>query len=201
MCGRIVQRTPPAQMVDIYRAALETKAGEGAAGERRAGQGVLAVGEGAGARRGICATWGLPAPWDGRKLLRHARAETALEKDVFARAARARRCIVPADAWYEWGTAPGAARGAHELTRADGALAALAALWWPDDPARARRRIVIVTKEAEDTAAAVHHRTPMMVTRETTDLWLSRASTREAVAALLARPAGEEGALNARRTG
>jgi putative SOS response-associated peptidase YedK len=76
--------------------------------------------------------WGLIAAWSKvGKMERptfNARAETVREKPTFRSAFKARRCIVPADAFYEW-SGPKSDRIPHEIMRIDGKPLALAGLW------------------------------------------------------------------------
>ena len=132
------------------------------------------------------------------ELLRHARAETALTKPTFRDAARGRRCIVPADAWIEWGTRPGARRGPHEVSACEGETTGIAALWWPSPMRGCPRRLVVVTKTASGAPAQIHHRTPMALLDGDVDTWLDAESEVDAVRALFARPSSDEGTFEVR---
>ena len=194
MCGRVKQRTAASALSSAYNATLDNQATLFQPGEYSAGAQPLTIMPGSTRPQASVARWGLPAAWLPKgELLRHARAETAAGKPTFRDAASARRCIVPVDAWWEWGTRPGAERKAHEITACDGSSTGLAALWWPAPVTDMPRRIVIVTKAASGPPAQIHHRTPMVVLDEDVDAWLDPQSDTEAVRALLARPSRDEG--------
>lgn len=131
----------------------------------------------------------------------NARIESAHEKKSFRDAMRRRRCLVPADGFYEW-KKEGARKLPHHLALPVGTLFAMAALHeeWEDEEGRVLRTVVLLTTEAEGPARAIHHRMPVILTPEQQELWLdpkwdaADAATRlEASAAmeLLARPVGK----------
>ena len=109
------------------------------------------------------ARWGLLPPWaraDDRGLcakMINARAETAADKPAFAESwQRRRRCLIPADGFYEWA----ADRQPHFIRRADGACMAFAGLWTKTADVLT---FTILTKDADGPAAALHHRMPVMI--------------------------------------
>ena len=138
------------------------------------------------------ARWGLVPSWAkdpsiGSRLV-NARAETLAEKPSFRAAFAKRRCLVPADGFYEWyqpeGEAqPGARRPAKQpffIARRDGHPLAMAGLyeWWADpafakdDPERWRLTCTVITTEATDDVGRIHDRMPMAVRREDWRHWL-----------------------------
>ena len=136
-------------------------------------------------------TWGLVPPWakDTRTGLRmiNARAETLLAKGAFARAAASRRCLVPADGWYEWQPSPTAtdAKGKPRkqpffVRRADGDPCAFAGVYefWrdrslpDDDPQAWLTTYAIVTQEAEEGLHRIHDRQPLVLDRDDWADWL-----------------------------
>jgi putative SOS response-associated peptidase YedK len=130
--------------------------------------------------------WGFVPAWadgpdPGARLI-NARAETAADKPSFRDALRARRCLIPADGWYEW-----SGRQPYYVTPRDGSLLALAGLYefW----ANGRDRLVscaIVTTAAVGPLAAVHERMPLILPAESWAAWLDPAVP---PAALLTPPA------------
>lgn len=135
-------------------------------------------------RRLTVLRWGLVPSWAkdrriGTRMI-NARLETAAEKPAFRRAFAARRCLLPADGYYEWtslaegpggagGPGRGRARKQPWLVRpADGSVLALAGLYevWRD-PAAFEAPLVwtsaVLTTEAVDEAGRVHDRMPMLV--------------------------------------
>jgi len=132
-----------------------------------------------GDRRAIRAyRWGLIPSWaKDEKIaskLFNARAETLATSGAFRESFRRRRCIVPADAFYEW-QRQGGARQPFLIRRADGAPLALAGLWsgWHDpETEQVIRTFTIVTTTANRTLSAVHDRMPVMLAREHWASWL-----------------------------
>jgi putative SOS response-associated peptidase YedK len=152
-------------------------------------------------------TWGLVPSWakDTKVGLRmiNARADSVLEKGSFAKAARSRRCLVPAQGWYEWQKSPVAkdAKGNPRkqpfyMHRADGQLLAFAGLYefWrdpavqdPDDPEAWLTTFTIITTDAEPGLDRIHDRQPLVLEREDWATWLDPAvQDPEEVARLLA---------------
>ena len=122
------------------------------------------------------ARWGLVPSWapDTKRAgkLINARAETVTELPAFRSAVRRRRCLVPADGWYEWAPKPdGAGRQPTYLTPAGGEVIAFAGLyevWGPDRLLTS----AIVTTAAAGVLEAVHHRMPLMLPRSAWAAWL-----------------------------
>lgn len=136
---------------------------------------IVAVAESsAGHRRLGLLSWGLQGT------LFNARAETLLDKPSFRDSYRRRRCLVPADAFYEWKD-----RRPVAISRADGGRLWLAGLW-------ADGACTIVTTAANDDLADVHHRMPVVVAEADRGTWLDRATTAPDVVEplLVGAPAG-----------
>ena len=132
--------------------------------------------------------WGLVPSWakdaKGGARMINARVETVAEKPAFRKAFSARRCLLPADGFYEWyspeaagavlGRRSGAGKGKKQpffIHRADGGLLVMAGLYeiWRD-PAKDRdddsawlRTCTVITTEATDAAGHIHDRMPMIV--------------------------------------
>ena len=140
-------------------------------------------------------TWGLVPSWArdtkvGMRMI-NARAESVLEKGAFSKAARSRRCLVPAQGWYEWQKSPVAtdAKGKPRkqpfyMHRADGQLLAFAGLYefWRDrevedgdDPQAWLTTFTIVTTDAEPGLDRIHDRQPLVLEREDWATWLDPA--------------------------
>ncbi|TNY38454.1 SOS response-associated peptidase [Thermomonospora catenispora] len=144
--------------------------------------------------------WGLVPSWAkdvkiGNRLI-NARAETVHEKPSFRRAFAKRRCLLPADGFYEWYT-PQAAEGRRPVKQPffirprDGAVMAMAGLYelWrsPDDPdGEWLWTCTVITTQAADDVGRIHDRMPMVVRPEHWDAWLDPGLTAvEEVRALL----------------
>jgi putative SOS response-associated peptidase YedK len=141
--------------------------------------------------------WGLIPAWvkDPRKfaLLINARAETVLEKPAFKNAIRRRRCLIPADGYYEWQVFEGRKRP-YFIHRRDGQPIGLAALaeTWIGPNGEELDTVAIVTAPASADLAVLHHRVPVTIAPGDFDGWLDcRGDETEAAMALLTAP--EEG--------
>ncbi len=128
-------------------------------------------------RRIVSMRWGFLPHWyktptDG-PLLINARAESIAEKPAFRAAARERRCLIPADGFYEWTKDAEDRRLPWYFRRTDGAPIAFAGIWqdWERDAERLTT-CAIVTTEAGGRLTQVHHRVPVIVRPEHWALWL-----------------------------
>lgn len=119
--------------------------------------------------------WGLIPAWaeEGQKLplMINARAETLAQKRAFRQPLERRRCLIPADSFYEWhGKQPMRIRlRGGELF----AMAALYDIWQAPDGTRISS-CAIVTTEANSLVAPFHQRMPVILRREDEPLWLDR---------------------------
>jgi putative SOS response-associated peptidase YedK len=125
--------------------------------------------------------WGLVPFWAkepgiGNKMI-NARAETLAEKPSFRNALTRRRCLIPADGFYEWDKLGGTRQPSH-FRRRDGGLFAFAGLWeeWRDpaagDDAPPLRTCTIITTTPNETVGRVHDRMPVILLPEDEAFWL-----------------------------
>jgi len=138
--------------------------------------------------------WGLLPAWvkDPRKftLLINARAETVNEKPAFKNAMKRRRCLIPADGYYEWQLFEKRKRP-YFIHRRDGAPRGLAGLaeTWIGPNGEELDTVAIVTAPASADLAVLHHRVPVTIAAGDFDRWLDcRANDAEAVMELLTSP-------------
>ena len=138
--------------------------------------------------------WGLVPSWvkDPRKftLLINARSETVLDKPAFKNAIKRRRCLIPADGYYEWQDAGGRKRPFF-IHRRDGRPVGFAALaeTWMGPNGEETDSVAIVTAPASSDLAALHHRVPVTIAPEAFERWLDgRTNGAEDVMALLRGP-------------
>lgn len=129
--------------------------------------------------------WGLIPFWAkdekiGNRMI-NARSETAAEKNSFKRSLASRRCIIPADGFYEWKKLPDSkTKLPMYITRNDGAPFAFAGLHdsWrgPERDLDPVRSCTILTTTANDKMADVHDRMPVMLPPSVWDEWLDPAN-------------------------
>ncbi|HWL18591.1 MAG TPA: SOS response-associated peptidase [Bradyrhizobium sp.] len=142
--------------------------------------------------------WGLIPSWvkDPRKitLLINARSETVQDRPAFKNAMKRRRCLIPADGYYEWQVAGGRKRPFF-IHRRDGnpfGFAALAETWIGPN-GEELDTVAIVTAPASADLAVLHHRVPVTMTPADFERWLDcRAHDVDDVLALLTGPAEGE---------
>ena len=147
-----------------------------------------------GARHFRLMRWGLLPAWvgDPRKftLLINARAETVLERPAFKNAMRRRRCLIPADGYYEWQASERRKRP-HFVKRRDGQPFGLAGLaeTWIGPNGEELDTVAIVTAPASADLAVLHDRVPGTISPHDFERWLDCSDdSAEAVIALLAAP-------------
>lgn len=124
-----------------------------------------------------CMRWGLVPSWADRippATLFNARIETVTDKPAFRDAIRARRCLLPADGWYEWMSLPDGRRIPHFVSAVDGSVLALAGIWerWIDAEGRLMTSAAIVTRAAPDALRHVHERAPVVLPEADWQEWL-----------------------------
>lgn len=133
--------------------------------------------EATGERALALVRWGLIPSWakDPSKLstLINARSETAAEKPSFRGAMRHRRCIVPADAFYEWTGKPGS-KQPHMIRLCSGQIMGFAGLWehWLGADGSEVETMAILTVQASADMAGIHDRMPVILDPDAYDLWL-----------------------------
>ena len=119
----------------------------------------------------------------------NARSETAGTSGMFRGALAARRCLVPADAFYEWRAEPGG-KQPYAIARTDGAPMAFAGLWegWRAPDGEILRTFTILTTNANATMAVLHDRMPVIIEPSDWRVWLGEV---EGDPTALLRPAAD----------
>ena len=145
-------------------------------------QGIAAVRAGEAGRRLDMLRWGLIPAWvkDFKQAptLVNARVDTIMEKPSFRGAFRSRRCLIPADGFYEWKTIGGKKQPMY-FSLSDGAPFALAGLWerWEGPDGSVIESCTTLTTEPNAVVAEVHDRMPVIVPPDAYGLWLDPAVT------------------------
>jgi len=132
--------------------------------------------------------WGLIPSWAkdpaiASKLI-NARAESVLERASFSRSFKTRRCLIPADGFYEWRKD----KTPFRFTLEDEGLFALAGLWdsWRAPDGKEVRTFTIITTEASPVVKPVHGRMPVILPQEREEYWLDPKADPHTLADLLA---------------
>lgn len=135
----------------------------------------------AGRREMVLVRWGLIPGWskgpDTRFSMINARVETVAEKPAYRNALRYRRCLVPADGFYEWRAAADG-KQPFVLRPRDARPLALAGLWehWQDANGNEIESCTILVRDADAQVSAIHDRMPVIIAPESFDLWLDMHS-------------------------
>ena len=130
-----------------------------------------------GERELVMLRWGLVPSWsqgpDSGYSMINARAETVATKPAFRSAFRLRRCLVPADGFYEWRKVTGA-KQPYRITLKDGEPFALAGLWehWTGPDGYVVQSFTIVVTEANELLRPIHDRMPVILHPADYPLWL-----------------------------
>ncbi len=198
MCGRFVSASPPDEIAKYFGAVPPETTLEENYNVAPTNQ-VYAVRAEAGHRSIALLRWGLVPSWAkdlkiGSTMI-NARSETASSKPAFRSAYKSRRCLIPADAFYEWQKIPGVKnKQPYLISRIDEEPLVFAGLWerwapkddeghWLDD--QRVESCTIMTTEANATMAPVHDRMPVMIPTARWDDWLDPDTDLESLTPLL----------------
>ena len=187
MCGRFTLRTPrrfkdlssdlpPATLVPRYNIAPS--------------QEILAVIGSEDERRVSAFVWGLVPSWSGEpKGIINARSETLQTKPSFSESFQRRRCLIPADGFYEW-KRRGKSKQPFYFQLQDESQFAFAGIWdeWKKG-AGSIMSCAIITTAPNELLAAIHDRMPVMLTPDAQDKWLRDSGSDELMKLLEPFPA------------
>lgn len=195
MCGRYSITSPLKALKDLFRfeePSLEFSPNYNIPPTRA----VPIVRELDGHRRLGFVRWGLVPSWSkqiGDKPLINARAETIADKPSFRAPFRRRRCLFPADGFYEWQAQQQGPKQPFNIVLAHGGPFAMAGIWddWMGADGSEMESAAIVTTAANKILKPIHHRMPLIVPPEHFDTWLSPFSDLADIHQLM-RPADEE---------
>jgi putative SOS response-associated peptidase YedK len=197
MCGRYVRTTPIIELATLFGCPApppETPTHFNIAPTQPVAVVRIVRAAPTGGRELAVVRWGLIPSWAddpsiGNRLI-NARSETAATKPSFRGAMRQRRCLVPADAFYEWQAPAGGGKGKkqpHIIRLKGGGPFAFAGLWesWTSPEGKVVESCTILTTEANDVLRPIHDRMPVIIAPEDYDRWLDPATTPADVQALL----------------
>jgi putative SOS response-associated peptidase YedK len=175
MCGRFTLAVPGEQVAKQFQL---SEVPELAARYNIAPtQQVAAVRAGEAGRELVLLRWGLVPSWakdpsGGSKMI-NARSETVAERPAFRSALRQRRCLIPADGFYEWQRREDGKQPFH-IKLADGAPFGLAGLWehWKTPEGAWLHTCTILTTAANELMRPLHDRMPVIIPPEQYGRWL-----------------------------
>ncbi|MBN3526087.1 SOS response-associated peptidase [Paenibacillus apiarius] len=127
--------------------------------------------------------WGLVPAWakDDKTAWRtiNARAETLREKPAFRLPFERKRCIIPADGFYEWKRGADGTKQPMRIVRKDGQLLSMAGLYdtWLNAEGEKISTCTVITTEPNELMASIHDRMPVIVPEEQLSFWLDRRMT------------------------
>ena len=179
MCGRYALTSPPAVLAErfhlLWTPELEPHYNIAPS------QTIPVVRETGQGREMALLRWGLIPSWAkeasiGMKLV-NARGETLADKPAFRSAYRQRRCLIPADAFYEWKAIAGR-KQPYCIRMRDGGPFGMAGLWerWKAPDGQTVESCAIVTVDANALIAELHERMPLILAPDDYDAWLRAES-------------------------
>jgi putative SOS response-associated peptidase YedK len=122
-------------------------------------------------------SWGLVPSWSqgtspGKRFI-NARSESVREKPAFRGAFRSRRCLIPANGFFEW-SAGAAEKIPYVIQLRDGGLTALAGLWdrWTSDQGEVLESCAVLTTQANELVGTLHDRMPVILDVQDFDPWV-----------------------------
>jgi putative SOS response-associated peptidase YedK len=177
MCGRFTLSTPPQTLQEIFDLQetpdipprYNIAPSEAIATIRRP--------QPQAQRELVMLRWGLVPPWakdpDVGSRMINARSETAATNNAFRSAFRRRRCLIPADGFYEWQKLE-RRKQPYWIRMRDGLPFAFAGLWehWEGQPGQILETCTILTTAPSDVVRPIHDRMPVILEPDVWDLWL-----------------------------
>jgi putative SOS response-associated peptidase YedK len=191
MCGRFTLRAPESRLKSDFE--VEELPPVEARYNIAPTQNVLAIHETSGSRQVKLLRWGLIPSWAkdaamGSRLI-NARSETVTEKPAFREAFKHRRCLIPADGFYEWQPVTNR-KQPYFFRLKDDRPFAFAGLWesWKGASGERVESCSILTTEANELLRGVHDRMPLILHPEDYELWLDDDARKREMLKELLRP-------------
>ena len=168
MCGRFVLETPLKATAEIFNAQMAESLVTVPNFNIRPSENISVLVSNSGKRKLGQMRWGFVPHWyksvaDG-PLLFNARAETLAEKPAFRDACRRRRCLIPADGFYEWKKTVGSKSKPFYVRRSDRQQMIFAGIWqFSDDREDRIPTCTIITVPASEQISGIHNRMPLLI--------------------------------------
>jgi putative SOS response-associated peptidase YedK len=202
MCGRYVSSSTPDEIASYFDVDEQPEQALEPSWNVAPTDDIYVVREVDGSRILAAHHWGLVPFWAkspaiGSKMI-NARADGLADKGAFKDPFRHKRCIVPADGFYEWRTLPGQkVKQPYLITRRDGHPLAFAGLWstWRppgSDGSERLRSATIITTSPNALLATLHDRMPVILPPDTWEEWLDPGNDDTAALETLLVPADED---------
>ena len=180
MCGRFARRSTREVLADWFGVDLEDLPAFSASYNiaPQSVQPVVRPSQDSGAREFALLRWGLVPFWAKDAKIGYstinARAEEVANKPAFREALRKRRCLVPADAFYEWARIDAKTKQPFAIALKSGEPYALAGLWerWRPKDGEALETFTILTTDANEVLEPIHNRMPVILEPKDYDRWL-----------------------------
>lgn len=135
--------------------------------------------------------WGLVPNWSNNKSISHklinARAETLLERVSFRSALQSRRCLVPADGFYEWKRINKKSKIPYRFILNEQEPFAFAGLWeeFENEEKEVVHTFTIITTEANSVVSPIHDRMPVILTRDSEKVWMNNDASEKEILEVL----------------
>jgi putative SOS response-associated peptidase YedK len=176
MCGRFTLRTPAAELAEIFE--LLRLPDWSDRFNIAPTQPVLAIRQGTSGRASGVLRWGLVPSWAndiaiGSRMI-NARGETLAQKPSFRTAFKRRRCVIPADGFFEWAKTSSRTKQPYYITPISDHPFAFAGLWekWSPADGSEIETCTIITTTANEILVDIHERMPVILCEADIDRWL-----------------------------
>ena len=197
MCGRFTQYNRSRLLARLFRLECQFDADEPRYNLAPT-QSVLAVREGQRGREAVFLRWGLIPSWAKDPSFAsqtiNARIETVADKPAYRSAFRARRCLIPAEGFYEWKAGAGRRKTPYFIHRRDGEPLIFAGLWesWTPTEGEAVETCTILTTAANELLRPLYERMPVILDGARAEEWLDTRNADEAFQKRIAASAPAE---------
>jgi putative SOS response-associated peptidase YedK len=178
MCGRFTLHTPESRLREVFNLDQSESLGLEPRYNIAPSQLVPMIRDTDAGREMVMTKWGLVPHWSRESNTRYstinARIESVAEKPAYRAPFKHRRCLIPADGFYEWKVIDGR-KVPHHIRMRDGGVFALAGLWdhWEGD-GESLDSCSIIVMPANDVMKTLHERMPAIIAPANYDLWLDR---------------------------